>query len=117
MPLAMFSNRWSTMPIPIPEQQALPLPDDRAVLSHMPGSSVPVIRQPWDASDGLPYWAWGGLGGSHLWNVRDDPDETHDLLADGGPASKSESQLAEHLRSILVDLEAPSEQLTRLGLR
>jgi arylsulfatase A-like enzyme len=116
-PLTMFSNRWSTMPIPIPEQQALPLPDDRAVLSTMPGSNVPVIRQPWDASDRLPYWAWGGLGASHLWNVRDDPDESHDLLADGGTGSNVESQVAERLRSMLLDLEAPPEQLVRLGLR
>jgi hypothetical protein len=105
------------MPIPIPEQQALPLPDDRAVLSTMPGSNVPVIRQPWDASDRLPYWAWGGLGASHLWNVRDDPDESHDLLADGGTGSNVESQVAERLRSMLLDLEAPPEQLVRLGLR
>ncbi len=116
-PLAMFSNRWSTMPIPIPTDQALPLPDDRAALSHMPGTKVPVIRQRWDASDDLPYWAWGGMHGSHLWDRAEDPEESHDLLEDGLDDGKVEAPLAEHLRTLLIDLEAPAEQLTRLGLR
>lgn len=116
-PLTMFSNRWSTMPIPIPEHQALPLPDERATLAHMPGTTVPVIRQPWDAGDKVPYWAWGGLGRSHLWNVHEDPDEEHDLLSNGGPDSKTEAILAEKLRATLIDIDAPAEQLTRLGLR
>lgn len=84
----------------------------------MPGSDVPVMRQPWDASDDLPYWAWGGLGGSHLWNRSEDPREEHDLIGDGATSSSAaEAHLAERLRALLLELEAPTEQLVRLGLR
>ena len=38
----------------------LPRPDDRAPGSTaLPGSDVPVIRQPFDPSDDLPFWARG----------------------------------------------------------
>ncbi|HLI79507.1 MAG TPA: sulfatase-like hydrolase/transferase, partial [Candidatus Binataceae bacterium] len=48
-PLSLWSNRWSTMPILSRPELKLPLPDDRAVLARMPGSTVPVIRQPFGA--------------------------------------------------------------------
>ena len=54
VPLSMWSNRWSTMPIHAYPDLRLPLPDDRAVLDRMPGSTVPVIRQPFAAGDALP---------------------------------------------------------------
>src|SRR5262249_39194403 len=41
-PLSLYSNRWSTMPIPRVPDLRLPLPDDRARLDRMPGSKVPV---------------------------------------------------------------------------
>ena len=63
---------------------ALPLPDERAVLDRMPGSTVPVIRQPWDVGDGLPFWAWSSFDGNHLWDRVEDPSEDHDLAASGG---------------------------------
>ena len=34
-----------------------PKPDDRAALAHMPGSTVPVLRQPFQAGDLLPFFA------------------------------------------------------------
>ena len=45
-PLSMWSNRWSTMPIPTMPSVRLPNPDKRAYLDYMPGSDIPVIRQP-----------------------------------------------------------------------
>ena len=53
----------------------LPRPDKRAALDTMPGSDVPVIRQPFDASDHLPFWASRHFSGNHLFDVGDDPAE------------------------------------------
>ena len=116
-PLVMLSNRWSTMPTNVlSRDQALPRPDDRAVLGRMPGSDVPVIRQVWDESDPVPFWSWGGFRGHHLWNVIDDPSQDVDLA--GRPeAAAVERELTTVLHDLLVELEAPPEQLVRLGLR
>lgn len=115
-PISMWSNRWSTMPTHVlSREQALPYPDDRAVLDRMPGSDIPVIRQRWDASDPLPFWAWGGFRGHHLWDRVEDPAEAHDLAGTAGAATL-EADLTERLRGALVDLEAPTEQFERLGL-
>jgi hypothetical protein len=116
----MWSNRWSTMPVRLLDpDQALPLPDHRATLERMPGSSVPVIRQPWDASDPLAFWAWGRFTGDHLWDRSEDPGEGDDLVArDAGDVSarRAERDAAEALRCALTELEAPDDQLVRLGL-
>ena len=41
-PISMWSNRWTTMPTHILSKDlALPFPDERAVLDHMPGTTVP----------------------------------------------------------------------------
>jgi len=109
-PLSMWSNRWSTMPIHSVPELRLPPPDDRAVLDHMPGSTIPVIRQPFAAGDPLPFWAYAKFDGNHLFDLRDDPDELHDLV--GG---HSEADAAEQLRAALAEVEAPDDQLTRLG--
>jgi Sulfatase len=115
-PLSMWSNRWSTMPVGVVDRDiALPLPDRRAVLDHMPGTDLPVIRQPWDASDPLPFWAWSHFRGSELWDRVEDPGEAHDLLADSG-AGRAEGEAVERLRATLVSIDAPADQLTRLGL-
>ena len=68
-PLAMWSNRWSTMPVHAFPQIRLPRPDGRAALDTMPGSDVPVIRQPFDESDRLPFWATRQFTGNHLYDV------------------------------------------------
>ncbi len=119
-PLSMWSNRWSTMPVrQLEREMALPLPDHRAALDHMPGSDVPVIRQPWDASDPLAFWAWGRFSGSHLWDRTEDPDEGQDLLGEGGTSTRAtvaERDASERLRTALLELEAPADQLARLGL-
>ncbi len=110
-PLSMWSNRWSTMPVHGFGDIRLPMPDDRAWLDRMPGSTVPVIRQPFVAGDALPFWAGTRFSGNHLHNVIDDPAQEHDL-AD----SKLQTEIAEVLRSALVDVDAPTDQFERLGL-
>jgi arylsulfatase A-like enzyme len=110
-PLSMWSNRWSTMPIHHLPDLRLPVPDDRAVLDRMPGSRIPVIRQPFQEGDLLPFWSMGTPPGNHLWHVAEDPSETRDLA--GAPEEK---RMAEALRAALAAVEAPADQLERLGL-
>ncbi len=111
-PLSMWSNRWSTMPIMArPRGLRMPLPDERATLDHMPGSSVPVIRQPFADGDIVPYWALGPFDGNHLYDLLEDPIEERNLA--GSPAEK---ELADKLRQALLDMEAPDDQFVRLGL-
>ncbi len=111
-PLSMWSNRWSTMPVHAFPDLRLPRPDERAYLDHMPGSDVPVIRQPFAPGDLLPYWAGARVHGNHLWDTDEDPGETHDLA--GSPI---EAELAELLRVELDEVEAPDDQYVRLGLQ
>jgi hypothetical protein len=111
-PLAMLSNRWSTMPTHVlSREQELPLPDERATLGRMPGSPVPVIRQVWDASDRLPFWAWAKFSGNHLYDLKNDPAENENRA--GGA---DEKRMTEMLIAALREIEAPAEQFTRLGL-
>jgi arylsulfatase A-like enzyme len=111
-PLSMWSNRWSTMPTrALSRRDELPMPDDRAVLARMPGSDIPVIRQPFVVGDRLPYWAATRFTGNHLYDRADDPDEEHNLAG-----SRREAEMAELLRVALLEMEAPPDQLVRLGL-
>jgi arylsulfatase A-like enzyme len=113
-PLSMWSNRWSTMPVHIPNvprDVLLPRPDERARLDRMPGSKVPVIRQRWETGDRVPYWARGPFRGSELYALGDDPGEVRNLV--GGP---EERRLAARLGEALRALEVPSEQFERLAL-
>ncbi|WP_304175307.1 sulfatase [Phenylobacterium aquaticum] len=111
-PLSMMSNRWSTMPTHVVDRAlAMPLPDDRAFLDRMPGSKVPVIHQPFDAGDHLPFWALVKPTGNHLFDRRADPDEQTNLA--GTPL---EAELAAQLTAALKELEAPNAQFQRLGL-
>jgi hypothetical protein len=108
----MWSNRWSTMPIPGAPHMRLPLPDERAVLDRMPGSTVPVIHQVWTPGDTVPYWAaLGEFSGNHLYALSEDPAEDHNLA--GGT---EERDAEDQLRAALEEVEAPPEQLARLGL-
>jgi arylsulfatase A-like enzyme len=109
-PLAVWSNRWSTMPVHGRDVR-MPDPDDRAWLDRMPGSTVPVIHQPFTAGDPVPYWALGRFGGNHLYRLADDPAEE-----DNRAGTSAEKQAADKLREILRQVEAPDEQLARLGL-
>jgi hypothetical protein len=111
-PLTMLSNRWSTMPTHIlPREQELPLPDDRAYLSRMPGSKVPVIRQDFEDGDRIPFWAYTKFSGHHLYDLQDDAGETRNLAG-----TALEKDYAERLREALKEIEAPDSQFRRLGL-
>ena len=111
-PLGAWSNRWSTMPTHfLAREQEMPLPDERARLDRMPGSKVPVIRQTWDESDPVPFWAMARFSGNHLYNVDDDPNEENNLAG-----STLEKDLAAALHDTMRSVEAPEEQFARLGL-
>jgi hypothetical protein len=77
---------------------------------------VPVIRQPFAPDDPVPYWAMGGFTGDHLYDLDDDPSEQHDLAAETGLATAA-ADAAELLRTALTEVDAPDDQLARLGLR
>jgi hypothetical protein len=111
-PLSMWSNRWSTMPIVGRPKLRLPLPDDRARLDRMPGSNVPVIRQPFVAGDLLPYWAIGQFSGNHLYDLQNDPAEDENRAGE-----KREAEQADRLRQALQAIDAPEDHLVRLGLQ
>jgi hypothetical protein len=112
LPLSMWSNRWSTMPVHGMPELKLPTPDRRARIDFMPGSDVPVLRQPFAAGDLQPYWCQGQRANWHcLYDVDDDPEENQNRL--GG---RDESDMIELLRTALKSIEAPDEQLERLGI-
>ncbi|MCC7461816.1 MAG: sulfatase [Gammaproteobacteria bacterium] len=111
-PLSMLSNRWSTMPNPVLERAAaLPLPDARAFLDRMPGSSVPVIHQTFADGDPVPFWARVHFSGNHVYDLDADPGEQVNLAG-----ADIEEALAAKLRSALAAMEAPATQFERLGL-
>ena len=112
-PLSMWSNRWSTMPVHSLPDMRMPPPDHRAVLDRMPGSDIPVIRQPFAAGDPLPFWAYAKFDGNHLTNVVNDPAEREDRVGTG----REERAAEELLIHALEVVEAPSDQFERLGLR
>jgi arylsulfatase A-like enzyme len=112
MPLSMWSNRWSTMPVTGIAGLRLSPPDRRARIDFMPGSDVPVLRQPFVEGDLLPFWARGSeFTGHHLWNVSEDPGELEDLAG-----SALEREYEDKLRSALQQVDAPDDQAVRLGL-
>lgn len=111
-PLSMFSNRWTTMPIRVLGYR-MPRPDHRAWLDHLPGSDTPVIRQPFDASDALPFWAGGTFSDDLLYD-RDEADATGEVRNDTGGVA--ETEMTELLLEALNTIEAPTEQRIRLGL-
>jgi hypothetical protein len=111
-PLSMWSNRWSTMPVTAIPGLRLPNPDERAYLDFMPNSDIPVIRQPFQPGDMLPYWSMNPrIDDHHLYKVFDDPMENENRI--GEPLEK---EMQELLRVALAEMQAPDEQLIRLGL-
>jgi arylsulfatase A-like enzyme len=116
-PLSMWSNRWSTMPIRAFPDIRLPRPDARATLDFAPGSTSPVLRQPFDPSDALPYWAGGHFEGELLYDRAECDAEGRvvDHLADAR-GTREAKEMADLLVEALREIEAPAEQLVRLGL-
>lgn len=112
LPLSLWSNRWSTMPVHGMPELKLPLPDRRAAIDFMPGSSVPVLRQPFEAGDRLPYWCLGQPAGAHcLFDLRNDPEEL-----DNRVGSSEEPRMLELLHTALSAVDAPADQFRRLGI-
>ncbi|WP_040496500.1 sulfatase-like hydrolase/transferase [Ilumatobacter nonamiensis] len=111
-PLSMWSNRWSTMPIHIAGVDGIPPPDDRAWLDRMPGSDIPVIRQPFQAGDMLPFWVGGRNVDRHfMFDLDTDPDEQENRSTERGA-----DEMATLLREAMLDVDAPVDQFERLGL-
>ncbi len=113
-PISMWSNRWSSMPLPFPGIDMLQPPDGRAWLDRMPGSEVPVIRQPYQPGDLLPLWiAMSRCVDRHfLFDLDVDPDEQENRAA----VTAELDDGLELLRSALGEVDAPDEQFARLGL-
>jgi hypothetical protein len=100
------------MPVHLPGFDGLPTPDGRAVLDTMPWSEIPVIRQPFSDCDHLPFWVNKRAIDRHaLHDISLDPDETENRVGEA-----IERAMQELLRTALVELEAPSDHLVRLGL-
>ena len=110
-PHSMWSNRWSTMPIASMPDYKLPMPDSRATLDYMPGSTIPVIRQPFVEGDMLPFWAYAAQYETLIYDRYEDPAESVNRIEDS-IAREAE----ELLRVALHSVGAPEEQFTRLGL-
>ncbi len=111
-PLSMWSNRWSTMPLPVEGIVGVPAPDRRATLDFMPGSDIPVIRQPFEPGDMLPMWTnRQHVGQHHLYDVSIDSDEQENRRGEA-----VEQEMVELLRHALDVVHAPDDQLARLGL-
>jgi hypothetical protein len=82
------------------------------VLDRMPGSSIPVIRQPFEPGDALPFWVARRIAGQHhLYDVDLDPDERENRV--GEPIEK---EMLDLLHEALRAVDAPGEQSARLGL-
>jgi hypothetical protein len=76
----------------------------------MPGSDVPVIRQPFSAADRLPFWAYTQFVGTLAFDLGEDPTEDRNRADD-----QFGHDLADMLHAALRDVEAPSDQFARLG--
>ena len=78
----------------------------------MPGTEIPVIRQPFREGDMLPYWSLNPpTGEHHLYRLDIDPDENENRVGED-----VEKNMIELLRAALQELEAPQEQFDRLGI-
>lgn len=111
MPHSMWSNRWSTMPIASMPDYRMPMPDARATLDFMPGSTIPVIRQPFREGDMLPFWAYAKQYETLLFDRKEDPGETTNRISDAIATDAEEL-----LRTALLEVNAPSEHFERLSL-
>lgn len=117
-PLSMWSNRWSTMPVSVFPGFRLPDPDSRAYIDFMPGTDIPVLRQPFADGDLLPYWSMAvKVNDHHLYALKEDPGEDRNLAAVGEGDKALETQMIELLRTALEEMEAPEDQFERLGLK
>ncbi len=111
-PLSMWSNRWSTMPVQPAPDLRLPPPDRRAVLRLMPGTEVPVICQPYEQGDRLPFWAgFEPPSGSYLFDTATDPGEAENRVGE-----RRERGMVDALAGELGAIGAPTDLLERIGI-
>jgi hypothetical protein len=89
----------------------MPPPDSRATLDRMPGSTIPVIRQPFQPGDLLPFWAYAQEYETLLFDRIEDPHETRDISA-----TRQSAGAVELLRVALQTVDAPDDQFARLAL-
>lgn len=99
------------MPIAAYPNYKMPMPDGRAVLDYMPGSTIPVIRQPFVEGDMLPFWASAKQYETLLFDRYEDPAESVNRINDS--MAKDAEEL---LRVALTEIDAPAEQFERLAL-
>ena len=106
------------MPVSVFPGFRLPDPDSRAYIDFMPGTDIPVLRQPFANGDLLPYWSMAAkVNDHHLYALKEDPGEDRNLAAGGEGDKVLETQMIELLRTALEEMEAPEEQFERLGLK
>ena len=78
----------------------------------MPASQIPVIRQPYEPGDRLPFWVGQNTVDAHfLFDLQNDPLEEENLVG-----HRVETDMVEMLRVALRAVEAPDEQFERLGV-
>ena len=86
----------------------------KQVWMHLRGQATvtPVLRQPFEAGDRLPFWVGRGcIDDHHLFDLDVDPDEDEDLTG-----TRLEQEMVDLLRGALDAVEAPADQLQRLGI-
>ncbi len=72
----------------------------------LPGTDIPVIRQPFEPGDRLPFWVGHNVVDAHfLFDLTSDPDEDENRA---GTGSAEESDMVELLRAALQDVAAPA---------
>ena len=96
----------------------LPRPDHRATLDHLPGSDVPVIRQPFDPSDAHPVLGRRATSRATCSTTGPKPTPTASCATTSPTAAgrTRPREMADLLVEALRAIEAPAEQLARLGL-
>ena len=88
------------MPLPNTPGLRLPNPDKRAYLDFMPGSEIPVIRQPFQQGDMLPFWSLNPpTGEHHLYRLDIDPDENENRTVEN-----LENEMMKILRAALQEV-------------
>jgi hypothetical protein len=101
------------MPIHFDGIVGMPPPDGRAWLDTMPGTEIPVLRQPFAQGDQMPIWSFGdqSVDKHYLFDITVDPNEQENRSGE-----KSEEEMLEMLRSAMVAINAPDDQFERIGL-
>ena len=78
----------------------------------MPGTDVPVICQPFEKGDRLPFWAGTEPpSDSYLFDTETDPDESENRVGD-----VAEAEMLDALATQLRAISAPADLLRRIGV-